>query len=402
MQAPGGLREFGAGATAAWEQLLTGLIRGAKPPRQVLPTSDARTPELTGVDWPAMPARIQSCLGRRRAHALLDWRTAKGDEGRRRHQEEYLEWRLVRSEDGKTRRIEMTTEFGDYWRILAGHQPQETLELIADFAGLQAVDPGDVYGELDPFAPGVEPARRSAAFTAMMLTGHDGAVVSRYNNGQAAICCMVQGSNTLGALIKLVAASAHPHTVIDAVTKQLRPMSGSEAIQVIEPGAAQDCRNSDPLVVERVVRLATEGRLMAFDDPIGVYIRGIDHHQLVGPDGADVPAEWTELSRGNAPSEASDDPPRFQRLLFEVPEGLGISLGDLRQRATGEPIAHGGQLAELVTLGVYMRTSPAGIVAVTPNPESVSAPSPCPDQRGCQEVRSSWQTFQQAGPAQVT
>lgn len=392
-QAPGGLQELNADAATAWDRLLAGVMAEAKPPPQALAAADERTPELTGPDWPAMPARIQSCLGRTNAQAILDWRTDRGDEGRRLHQEEYLEWRVVRTDDGRPRRIEMTTEFGDYWKVLAGHQPEDTLRLVASFAGEETIAPRAVYGDVDPFAD-TDPARRSAAFaTTMLAQGHQ-PVVSAYNNGQRAICCMVQRSNTLEALLNLVAASAEPHVVVDSVTKELRPMSGSEAIQVIREGAAQDCRNSDPVVVERVVRLATEGRLVAFDDPIGVYILGVEHRQLIGPDGSDVPPEWFELSRGVGPKEATDRRPRYQRLAFEVPEDAGYALADLGQRMTGDRMTHGAQLAELITLGVYVRASAAGAVTVAPQPEALRAIAPCPEQPGCQEVRANWDEFE--------
>jgi len=401
-QAPGGLRELCAEAAAAWDRLLAEMVAEVKPSPQALATADERTPELTGPDWPAMPARIQSCLGRRQAHALLDWRTDHGDEGRRLHQEEYLEWRVVRPDDGNPRRIEMTTEFGDYWKVLAGHQPEETLRLVASFAGEETIAPRAVYGDLDPFTAAVDPSQRSAAFAATMLAEGGRPVVSPYNNGQRAICCMVEGSNTLKALINLVSASAEPHVVIDAVTKDRRPMSGSEAIRVIREGAAQDCRNSDPVVVERVVRLATEGRLIAFDDPIGVYIRGVEHGQLIGPDGSDVPADWFGLCRGIGPDEATDDRPRYQRLAFEVPEGTGFTLADLKQRATGDRITHGAQFAELVTLGVYVRTSAAGAVAAAPEPEALRAVTPCPEQPSCDEVRANWEAFERAERERTT
>jgi hypothetical protein len=401
-QAPGGLRELGADAAAAWDRVLAGAVAEAKPPPQTLPAADERTREPTGADWLAMPARIQSCLGRRQAHALLDWRTDDGDEGRRLHQEEYLEWRVVRTDDGKPRRIEMTTEFGDYWKVLAGHQPHETLKLVASFAGEEMIAPRAVYGDFDPFGAAVDPSQRSAAFAATMLAEGGEPVVSPYNNGQRAICCMVEGSNTLGALINLVAASAEPHVVVDSVTKERRPMSGSEAIEVIREAAAQDCRSSDPAVVERVVRLATEGRLVAFDDPIGVYIRGVEHGQLVDPDGSDVPAEWFELCRGIGPDEAADGRPRYQRLAFEVPKGAGFTLGDLKQRGTGDLVAHGAQLAELVTLGVYVRTSAAGVIAVAPEPEALRAVTPCPEQPGCHEVRANWEAFERAERERTT
>jgi hypothetical protein len=290
----------------------------------------------------------------------------------------------------------MTTEFGDYWKILAGHQPEETLKLIGSFAQEESVGPQDVYGDLDPFDDSVGPDQRSLAFAATMLAESGRSVISPYNNGKRAICCMVEASNTVTALINLISASAEPHLITDSMTGEVRPMSGSEAIQVIRAGAAQDCRNSDPMVVERVVRLATEGRLIAFDDPIGVYVRGIEHTQLIGPDGSDVPADWFEFSRGMRSAESTDARPRYQRLTFEVPAGTGFSLADLRQRDTDEPITHGGQFAELVTLGVYVRTSAAEAVAVPAKPEAAPALTPCPQQASCDEVRASWQTFERS------
>lgn len=401
MQAPGGLRELDIDAAVEWDRLVAAAMLGANPPPQVLATADKRTPDLTGPDWPAMPARIQSCLGRKEAHALLDWQTEAGDEGRRLYQEEYLEWRVVRAEDGNARRIEMTTEFGDYWKVLAGYQPDETLKLVASFAGEETIAPATVYGDLDPFAADVDPSQRSAAFAATMLAESGRPVASPYNNGQSAICCMVEASNTLRALINLVSASAEPHVVVDSVTKEPRPMSGSEAIQVIRQGAAQDCRNSDPVVVERVVRLATEGRLIAFDDPIGVYIRGVEHRQLIGPDGSDVPAKWFELGRGIGPNDPVGQP-RYQRLAFEVPDGVGFTVADLKQRETGDRITHGAQLAELVTLGVYMRTSATAKVAVALQPETLRAVTPCTEQPSCDEVRAHWAAFESAERERAT
>src|SRR5206468_1779231 len=154
--------------------------------------------------------------------------------------------------------------------------------------------------------------------------------LSPYNSGAKAICCMIQSTNTLGALINLVAAAAEPHAVIDPVSRETRFMSGSEAIHIIRAHSAQDCRNSDPVVVERVVRLASEGRVIAFDDPIGVYIQGVEHRQLVQPDGAEVPLKWFEFSRGLGSDKAPDGRPRHQRLILEVPPDQGFGLAELR------------------------------------------------------------------------
>jgi hypothetical protein len=395
-QQPGGLTELDEAAAKAWDQALARTVADIKMPRQVEAVADARTPEVTGPDWPAYPARVEACLGREETHQLLDWRTADGDEGRRRHQEEYLEWRVVRGENGRPRRIEMTTEFAAYWKVLAATEPAKAIALVRDFAG-EPVPAIGLYGDLDPFAAGVTVEQREEAFSATMLCedAPDLAGLSPYNSGNKAICCMIQSTNTLDALINLVAAAAEPHVVTDSVSGETRFMSGSEAIQVIRANAAQDCRNSDPVVVERVVRLASEGRVIAFDDPIGVYIQGVEHRQLVQPDGAEVPLEWFHFSRGLGSDQAPDGRPRHQRLTLEVPPGQGFGLAELRQRATGDLIAHGAQIAELVKLGVYIRTSPGGAVDVELKPEPTPSVTPCADQQ-CADIQSSWHEFQAA------
>lgn len=383
MEPPGRLDELGPEGRGAWDKrvattLQTELDRLAeegKPP-DLLTTDLGRTPDVLAPDWPAFPARAGACLGAERALALLDWRPpGEGDLGRIRHQDEYLEWRLVR--EGKdVRRFEMTTEFCEYWQVLAAHEPARTLSLVADFAREPEIPWQAVYGYLDPFALAVTPQDRQAAFAKTMLPPERMASrealkrVSRYNDGTSALCCMVQPSNTLDALLALVASAARPLLVRDPTTQRARFASGSEAISALG-AAAVDGRNSDPLVVERVTRLATERRPIAADDPVGVYIRGVQHHELAQPDGTDVPESWFEFGRGVAAAEAPDGLQRCQRLIFEAPPDTDFALSDLVVRRTGEKLRFGGQLAALVQLVVYLRSgAPEGAVVT----ESIDPP----------------------------
>ena len=128
MGPPGGRRDTGDDAEAAWDSRLRGCfesaLAGAGEHPFLLPAPDERTRELTGPDWTGLPTRVQSCLGRAAALAVLD------DE--RGLQEEYLEWRVVRDDDGTLRRVELTTELRDFWRVLAAHEPERTLELAGE------------------------------------------------------------------------------------------------------------------------------------------------------------------------------------------------------------------------------------------------------------------------------
>lgn len=62
--------------------------------------------------------RVRDCLqSLPRSLRLLDWSTPQEDIGRAELQEEYFEWRVVRDASGKMRRVEMTTEFPEYWEV---------------------------------------------------------------------------------------------------------------------------------------------------------------------------------------------------------------------------------------------------------------------------------------------
>lgn len=368
MRPPGGLVELGAAGRAAWSDLVAAelkrlieeLTESRRKPRGLLREDEAPAGVRT-IEWPAFPVRVAAKLGTAETMKALDRPLGKGPTGGRFGQEEYLEWRLLRR-GGKTRGIEMTTEFREYWTVLAAHEPRRTLKLVGKLAGQERpVAATEVYGKgmADPLAPGVGPEQREAAFAATMLPDYDdlSRKVSPCNDGRKAFCCMVQKNNSLDALLALVLSAARPLIVEDEVTRQKRYPSGSEAIERLDAEAV-DGRNSDPLIVERVVRFAGEGRGVGVDDPLGVYIRELQLHELEQPGGEDVPRSWLKLSRGAGATDSPDGRPRRQRLKLELPEDADFSFADLRVRRSGERLRFGGQLAELVELGAYIATGP--------------------------------------------
>ena len=375
---PGNLSDFGAAAQQHWDDLVAGYLGGHGSPHLVA-AADDRLTDVVAVDWGAYPTRTTQCLGSMASSLrLLDWSTGQGDIGRALLQEEYVEWRVVRDETRTIRRVEFTTEFPEYWSVLAAHHPATALELIRRFSGDLDVQPAAVYGGVNPFAPGVTSAQRQAGFEDAMLPRGGRAPWSPYNNGQRALCFMSQGANTLGALIALVAAAAFPH--VGEGSGQV--LSGPEAI-ASGTQAAQACRNSDPTVVGAVIQLAAAGRLFALDDPIGVYLRGVQTDRLRQPDGAPAPAAWFQFQRGSRP-HGSSSLERSQRLVVEVPAGLGFALGDLVDDATGERVEFGGQIADLVQLAAYVRVSPPGATAVEPRPVPLPDVTPCERDAACE------------------
>ncbi len=355
MDEPGGLRDLDDGGRAAWTEAVASCMRAAVPAAGhpfLLPRADRRTPAVTGPDWTGLPARVAGCLTRARALALLDTE--------RRLQEEYLEWRTVRDRGGAIRRVELTTELRDYWRVLAAHEPARTVDLVGELTG-RAVEPEDLYGVRAPAA--LDHAGRERAFAATTI-----AAPNHLNDGRSGICFMTHDSNDLGSLVALVAAAATPCVLRDPVSGRSRCATAGEVIPLLRD-AALARRASDPVIVERLGRLAFERRLVALDDPVGVYVQGVEHARLRTPDGSPVPPEWFTRGRGMSADASPDGRARHQRVVLEVPAGEGLAVSDLVDAATELPIRHGAQIAELLQLRVLLRMSAPGLAGADPGLE---------------------------------
>jgi hypothetical protein len=348
---------------------------------------DATLSELATVDWLGFPARVATCVGRRNALALLDWRGDRGNEGRRRLQEEYIEWRVVRDSASAIQRLEFTTELAAYWRVLAGYCPAEALRVLGEFSG-ENVPAHEIYGRCDPFAAGTTPEDRAAAFGETMLTPG----LSPYNNGDKAICCMVQPTNTLAAMFRLAVGALCSQVTQDPSDGAHRCLTIDEAAPLLRNAAAPG-RTSDPVLVERLGRIACEGRRAAVDDPVGVYIQSVEHGRLRAPNGSEIPSDWFTFGRGLGPADTEDGLPRYQRLTFEVPEPAGFRVSDVVDVATEQPIRFGGQIAELVRLAVFLRASAPGAVADAPTIIEISRDQGDP---GCGDVRDHYHEFERA------
>lgn len=384
MQQPGSLLDLDAAGADAWADRVRGLfatVAGtAEGSRFVFPTLEAKGTAVTATDWTAFPVRVANCLTRERALRLLDAPGETVGGGGRRLQEEYAEWRVGRS-DGVIDRVELTTELPDYWRILAAHEPARLLELVTEFAG-DSVPTKEVYGSCNPFGRRVSPEDRELAFAQTMLgNGH-----SPYNDGRHAICCLAQDTNELEDLFALAIEAANCRVIRDADGGQMRCLTCFEAIPLLGQ-AAQLGRGSDPVLVERLGRLAYEGCQVAFEDPIGIYIVGVEHARLRTPSGEVVPAEWFRCSRGTSADESPDGQARHQRLTFEVPAEEGFSVGNLVDVATEQPIRHGGQIADLVSIVVRLRVTGPDVVEVDRASETDLAEE-AEDSEGCAEIRA--------------
>jgi hypothetical protein len=381
---PGKLSDLEGDGQRAWARLVKQYLEATSSPH-LLALPDQRTTNPVTVDWGAYPVRIRSCLTRPdQAHRLLDWTTPNGDKGRVLYQEEYFEWRVVRDRRERIVRIEMTTELPEYWETLAAHHPRRTLELVESLAG-EKPETKQVYGNVDPFAANATPAKRRNAFASKMR--YPGTNWSPFNNGRKGLCFMSQGANTLSAAIQLIAAASFPLVTRDSASAQWRKMTGPEAIAT-GTQAAVACRNSDPTIVGACIGLAAEGRLFAPTDPVGIYIIDVDNTALRKPNGSQVPKSWFRFSRGERNGLSLS-----QRLVFQVPKAQGLTISDLIDSTTGEEVRHGGQIADLVQLGVHLRMSDAD--EVTSQEQRYPLPNvvPCHRDPGCGAIKDSWDNF---------
>jgi hypothetical protein len=329
----------------------------------------------TSLDWVAFPERVGACVGRGRALHVLDILDDVIGGGGRSLQEEYAEWRVGRGSHG-IQRVEVTSETSDYWRLLAAYAPKRVIDLVADFASEDEPDVSLIYGALDPFAPGVTPSSREAAFAEMMLSGGR----SPYNNGARAILCMVHPSNSMTALLSLAIASSTPFDVIDVNDGRLRCATCIELALRLK-SAAQLGRASDPLIVERLARLAFEGRLITLDAPGPLTISGVENSRLRTPSRESVPLEWFQFSRPTRPGATQEK--RYQRVSLEIPKEEGFCVSDLTDAATEEPIKTGAQVADLVQISLHLLTSEASNV----DRVSIDISHGADDLLGCEDIR---------------
>lgn len=395
LKEPGNLSDLGADAQTAWTNAVIDEVTTARETAfsdhfKLLAGDDWPDGEAV-VDWDGFPKILENCLGPTKAAMFCDWKTPQGDLGRTYGQDEYLEWRTVHNSDGKLVRVEFTTELARYWEILAGYHPMTTLRILGRFAGETIADWRDVYGTLDPFAAGVTTDQRSDAFNRMMIRpGFDRPVRSPYNNGQKAIAFLSKPVSSLHAAVSLFVRAAAPIAKDVGGTQVM--MSGPEAIASTNQ-AAIDCRNSDPTMVGRMIQEVWNGAAVAFDDPVGVYIRSFANQTLVDENGAPMPLDWVDFQRGSRPSTGVGQE-RSQRLVVEVPAGQGFVLGDMFNKNTNERIEYGYQLAELVKAACYFRVSADGEVTSPRIVAPVAALPDCSNADNCDLWSDLYRTFE--------
>lgn len=283
------------------------------------------------LSWGAFPRKLA------RRPSPERWRLAEA----RAAQEEYCEWAAQTDGDGRIVRIHFTTEFDDYFHLLARDNPDRLVEIYSE-----------TVGEPVPRADLLRPDRSYRPDNPWNLL---------------AALHMVQRNNTLPAAVLLVAQSTILREGADGML--------TDANDLIRCGIAADSdRNSDPLLVTEVNALARAGALLTFADPVGIYIDRFRSDGIVAPDGTDPETFW-RITRG-ADGFAL-------HAVFEVPDGAAFQIADLT--VGGVPLRSPSQIAERVDVKVVAVAHETGKHKSEPRPcgetsagglEALDAPAP--------------------------
>lgn len=262
-----------------------------------------------------------------------------------RDQDEYCEWH-DHLETGTDRllRITFSCENPEYWALLAETDPDLLVRLYRELVD-PAVQHDDLFFAQDIFRAEVGP---------------DGTAVpvnqrGRYNpynrwNVLDGIVHLTHPANSLQAEI-LLAADA---TLLRADTAGQTITDDGRLICCA--GYGNPNRSSDPTIGGRVNALVRAGNAVTIDNPVGLYIGGIDLAAVELPDGGDPAACWRVL-RGRAADRL------ILRAEFRPPDGVTWGLEQVM--VGGEPLRYGGQLAELVTMVIHGRGKPTAGQAPT-------------------------------------
>jgi hypothetical protein len=250
-------------------------------------------------------------------------------------------------------RVTFTAEAPEYWTFMFGDlgdvtndSPKLQDRLLALYRDLVSGDVRLDDLKLKDMDPGF-------LFTHKVNNGgYD--VMNPWNtvNGIAHLTCP---SNNLRAELTLAAgatrlfcnASGDPLTYPDALCRA---------------AGGNPNRHSDPTIIASVNALARLGMMVTLDNPAGIAIDHIDTSAWRLPGGI-APRDCWRIARGREASIA--------RLVVEVPPQTGFTLSDLT--IAGEPLKHGGQLAECVT--VKLDVVATGLRPVTGNPMTPFTPT---------------------------
>lgn len=162
-------------------------------------------------------------------------------------QDEYVEWAVTRGPNGSPVEVVFTTEFREYFEVLA------RVGVEALVAGILSLYPDveltvrDLFG-IDGNPDSLAPRAREALFLQALRA-------NPVNIGDR-LLCLTHENNSLGALFELLNTCG-------------KPRSG-DPNAVCSQVACVPERNSDPFICSATQQLAQAGMAVSLDDPVGI------------------------------------------------------------------------------------------------------------------------------------
>ena len=183
-------------------------------------------------------------------------------------QEEYVEWEAFKDSNGDIDEIVFTTEFREYFGILAGVSPTGIQEAIKELNPGAQPTIDEIYGV--PSVNGMMPRQRLNLFLSNIQA-------NPWNNGQKGILALTMGVNSFRALFGLAidCGIENPNLPADQVCANVG-------------GACVPGRQSDPQICTICQQQAQINRVFSIDDPIGIFITNLGGIWSIGQDQIDI------------------------------------------------------------------------------------------------------------------
>jgi hypothetical protein len=314
--------------------------------------SELEDPARAPMKWFGEPMQPRRCIGDEWTQKLADW----GDAGRRGLHHEYVEYAIIRRRDSQGRlrpkRVQVTTELREYWLCAAMHDPFQLRRMAQEILGFQPAWEM-LYGVKDPFTLSLK--QREIAFSTHTAGhGNDSGLIKikvpaqpigKLNTEQALF--MKSPINGLDDLMYIAVFGARPFAVRTA--EGVRPATRDEILHAYKVEYLA-CHHADPNVVMGGHKAAIEGRTVAFDNPVGIYLRSFAKDLFRFRD-APVPDRWVRFGRGQ--------PGMYQRLEFGPGDEEDCYLDDIAlvTGANAEPLTGGYQLLRHLEIGPLLLIS---------------------------------------------
>jgi hypothetical protein len=269
-------------------------------PMKVATDADAKSLDIS---WVAFPRNVTV----NSVSETQRWRRADAS---RDVQDEYCEWSVERDPNtDKITRVTFTCEGPEYWDFLANSDPDKALALYRKFVN-PAVLREDLFGTDGRYNPR-----------------------NKWNSGTVnGAMHLIQVNNSLGAEIELAAGSSVVR-VIDG-----RMLTGEQ--ELIRCGAYGGVeRHSDPHIGAVVNSLTQQKADVTLQNPVGLYLAGLNTAGWETPDGSNPALFWTYV-RGTAEKPV--------RAVYEVPKDRGFVVGDIK--INGRPIGFAAQIVDFIMI----------------------------------------------------